>query len=261
MAIKENIKSGMNFTVDTVSELASIIAEKKRLRTQLNHIKKLIKTDSATRDQAYIELGRFFYENMRDGASPENEAICAVIDATSDRISKASLKYMELLNQQNELKVRSENAEKLKKIVAEKASSSAKAVKEKGAELGQKAKEKGAELGQKAKDVAAQGVEKAKGLAGGIKDKATDTVDDVKERFDTEGNAEVDQIIADEAAKVDTAVPVKPEGITDFEPSPELEEMIAAEQAKIEEAQAAAEAVVEEAPAPIAEESPDSFDF
>ena len=241
MAIKENIKSGVNLTVDTFSDIASIIAEKKRIRTQLNHIKKLIKTDSATRDQAYIELGRFFYENMREGASPENEAICAVIDASSERISKASLKYMELLNQQNELKVRSENAEKIKKIVSEKASGTAKAV-----------KEKSAEIGKKAKDVAAQGVEKAKGIAGGIKDKASDTVDDVKERFDTEGNAEVDQIIAEEQAKVDTAVPV--------EASPELEEMIAAEQAKIKEAQEAAAEVVE-APAQVNEESPDSFDF
>lgn len=243
MDIKENIKTGVNFTVDTVTELASAIAEKNRIRTQLNHIKKLIKTDSATRDQAYIELGRFFYENLREGASAENEAICAVIDASSERISKASLKYMELLNLQNETKIRSENAEKLKKIVAEKASESAKA-----------AKEKGAELGQKAKDLAAQGVEKAKDLAGGIKNKATDTVDDVKERFDTEGDAEVEQIIAEEQAKAEAPAEV--------EASAELEEMIAAEQAKIEEAQnAEAAAKAPAAPAEVAEESPDSFDF
>ena len=237
MAIKDSLKSGVDFTVDTVSEFASVIAEKNRIRVQLNHIKKLIKTDSATRDQAYIELGRFFYENLRENASPENEAICAVIDAASDRISKASLKYMELLNQQNETKIRSENAEKIKKIVAEKATDTAKA-----------AKEKGAELGKKAKDLASQGIEKAKDIAGGIKNKANDTVDDVKERFDAEGNAEVDQIIAEEQAKVEAQAPAE------IETSSELEEMIAAEQAKIEEAQAA------ETAAP-AEESPESFDF
>ncbi len=77
MAIMESIKSGVDFTVDTVSELAAVIAEKNRIRSQLNYIKKVIKTDSATRDQAYIELGRFFYENLRENASAENEAICA----------------------------------------------------------------------------------------------------------------------------------------------------------------------------------------
>lgn len=232
MAIKDSIKSGVDFTVDTVSEVAAVIAEKNRIRGQLNHIKKLIKTDSATRDQAYIELGRFFYENLRENASPENEAICAVIDGASDRISKASLKYMELLNLQNETKIRTENTEKIKKIVSEKATVTAKA-----------AKEKGAELGKKAKDIAAQGVEKAKGFADGIMNKANDTVDDVKEHFDPEGNAEVDQIIAEEQAKVETT-----------EASSELEEMIAAEQAKIDETQA-------EAPAAPSEESPESFDF
>lgn len=243
MALKENIKSGVNFTVDTVSEIASVVAEKNRIRGQLNHIKKLIKTDSATRDQAYIELGRFFYENMREGASPENEAICAVIDATSDRISKASLKYMELLNLQNETKIRTENTEKLKKIIAEKASCTAKA-----------AKEKSAELGKKAKELATQGVEKAKDIADGIKNKADDTVDDVKERFDTEGAAQVDQIIAEEQAKAED------KAAQAVEASPELEEMIAAEQAKIEEAQETVEAQPA-APAAPAEESPESFDF
>ena len=237
MEIQENFKSGIDFTVDTVKEIAAVIAEKNRIRGQLNHIKKLIKTDSATRDQAYIELGRFFYENLREDASPENEAICAVIDAASDRISKASLKYMELLNQQNETKLRTENTEKIKKVVAEKASVTAKA-----------AKEKGAELGKKAMDLAAQGVEKAKDLAGGIKTKATDTVDDVKEHFDPEGDAEVEQIIAEEQAKAEAPAEAPAE-----ETSPELEEMIAAEQAKIQEAQA-------EAAAP-AEESPEAFDF
>lgn len=236
MAIKDSIKSGVDFTVDTVSEIAAIIAEKNRIRSQLNQIKKVIKTDSATRDQAYIELGRFFYENLRADASAENEAICAVIDTTSERISRASLKYMELLNLQNETKIRTENTEKIKKVVTEKASETAKAAKEKGAELGKKAMEKGAELGQKAKDYAA-----------GLKDKANDTMDDVKEHFDPEGNAEVDQIIADEQAKVEAPAA--------SEPSSELEEMIAAEQAKIEEAEAPA------APAAPAEESPESFDF
>ena len=245
MAFKENIKSGVNFTVDTVSEIASVVAEKNRIRGQLNHIKKLIKTDSATRDQAYIELGRFFYENMREGASPENEAICAVIDSTSDRISKASLKYMELLNLQNETKIRTENTEKIKKIIAEKVSCTAKA-----------AKEKGAEIGKKAKDLATQGVEKAKDIADGIKNKADDTVDDVKERFDTEGDAQVDQIIAEEQAKAEDAAVQAAEAPAE-EASPELEEMIAAEQAKIEQAQE----TVEVQPAAPAEESPESFDF
>ena len=71
MDITNNIKNGMAFVGETVSEIAASIAEKNRLRVQLNHIKGLIKADSATRDQAYIELGRYFYDYMRDGTTAD----------------------------------------------------------------------------------------------------------------------------------------------------------------------------------------------
>lgn len=224
MALFENIKNGVEFVSETFAEFAASVAEKNRLRMQLNYIKGLIRNDSATRDQAYIELGRYFYDNMREGASPENEAICAVIDSANDRIGTASVKYMELLNLQNETKIRSDNADKLKKVVADKASASAKA-----------AKEKGAELGQKAKNAATDAMDKAKSVAADLKEKANDTIDSVKDRFNFD-RGEVDEIIAEEEQKAQEAV------------------------AKAAEtAEQAAESVVEAAPA--AEESPDDFEF
>lgn len=243
MDVKENIKSGLTFIGDTVSEVAASIAEKNRLRVQLNYIKSVIKSDTATRDQAYIELGRYFYENLREGASAENEAICAVIDSSSDRISKASLKYMELLNLQNATKIRSENAERLAKIISDKTAASVKAAKERGAASVEVAKEKGAEALDKAKGFAADLADKAKTAAADLADKAADTVEEVKERFDPERNVD-------------------------------LEELIAAEQAKLKEAEASAVSDSPEPPAPAApetaapatpvstnEESPDSFSF
>jgi hypothetical protein len=131
MNFADNIKSGLEFLSETVTEIASSIAEKNRLRVQLSSIKSLIKTDTATRDQAFIELGRYYYENLRDAATAENEAICAVVDAANDRISKASMKYVELLNIQNDTKIRSENAEKLAKAVSDKAADAAKAARDK----------------------------------------------------------------------------------------------------------------------------------
>jgi len=234
MDIKDNIKTGITIVGETVSEIASSIAEKNRIRIQLNHLKALIKTDAATRDQAYIELGRFFYENLRDGASEDNEALCSVIDSTSERITDASMKYVELLNLQNETKIRSENTDKLKKIVAEKAAASAKTAKEKGAVIGQKAKDVATDAAAKAKEVAT----KAKDVVVDLKDKAVDTVGDVKDRFSSDPNGELEQLIAEEQAKLrDT-------------------------EAAAEAAEAAAEAVQEEAIADTSnEESPEDFSF
>ncbi len=201
----QNIKNGLAFVGDTISEIASSVAEKNRLRVQLNHIKGLIKADTATRDQAYIELGRYFYENLRENTTAENEAICAVIDAASDRISKASLKYVELLNIQNDTKVRSENAEKLAKAMSEKAKSTAKVAKEKGAEALDKAKASASDFAEKAKATATDLAEKAKNTAADLKDKAADKVEDVKERFDPESNADLEELIAAEKEKIEQA--------------------------------------------------------
>lgn len=256
MDISESIKSGLEFVGETVSEIASSIAEKNRLRVQLNHIKGLIKADTATRDQAYIELGRYFYENLREGTSAENEAICTVIDAASDRISKASVKYVELLNIQNDTKVRSENAEKLAKAVSQKASGAAKAAMEKGSEaldkakdfaastaekakttavdLGEKAKTTAVDFSDKAKTTAADFSEKAKTAAADLKDKAVGAAEGIRERFDPEYNDDLEELIAAEQrriaeaeaevneeieAAIDEAAPVVPE-VTDEE-SPE----------------------------------------
>ena len=205
MDISNNIKSGLNFVSETVSEVATVIAEKNRLRVQLNHIKGLIKADTATRDQAYIELGRYFYENLREDTSAENEAICAVIDAASDRISKASLKYVELLNIQNDTKIRSENAEKLAKALSEKTADAAKIAKEKGAEAFDKAKDFAATTAEKAKATATDLAEKAKITAADLKDKAAETVENVKERFDPEANADLEELIAAEQEKIEQA--------------------------------------------------------
>ena len=203
MDISKGIKEGLEFISDTVSEIASSVAEKNRLRVQLNHLKRLIKTDSATRDQAYIELGRYFFENMREGTTPENEAICAVIDAANDRISKASLRYVELLNIQNDTKIRSENAEKLAKAVSEKAAAAAKVAKEKGAEAFDKAKASAADYAEKAKATAADFAEKAKATATDLKDKAADKAGDLRERFDPNHNEDLEDLIAAEQAKVE----------------------------------------------------------
>ena len=255
MNITESLKNGAGFIADTASEIAESIAEKNRLRIQLNHLKKLIKSDSATRDQAYIELGRFFYENLRENASPENEALCAVIDTTSERITKASLKYVEVLNIQNETKIRSENAERLKKAMAEKAAVAADKAKVQGAQLARKTKEFASDTAEKAKAAAQEQAEKAKAAA---QEKAEKAKEFAKEKAEQakEKAKEAKDIAAD---KVEDIVEKATEAVDDVRTDADIEALIAEEQQKIAEAEKAAEKP-DDAPA-ASEESPDSFDF
>ena len=100
--------------------------------------------------------------------------------------------------------------------VSEKASAAAKAAKEKGAEALDKAKEKGSEAldkakasaadyADKAKATAADLAEKAKETASDLKDKAADKADDLRERFDPNRNEDLEDLIAAEQAKVENA--------------------------------------------------------
>ncbi len=223
MSFTENVKNGLNYTADMIAEFSASIAEKNRLHKQLKSIEKLIKTDTATRDQAYIELGRYFYENLREGASAENEALCVVIDTADERISKASLKYVEVMNLQNSTSIRSENAEKLGKIISEKAKESAKI-----------AKEKGTEFAENAKSFATEKAEI-------IRDKVTDATEDVKERFAGE-SADIEELIRAEQEKMASA-----------------QETVEATAEAVEEA--VTDAVEQANEAVKSEESPESFDF
>lgn len=232
MAFTDNLKNGVNYAADTISEIASSIAEKNRLRSQLNSIKKVIKNDTATRDQAYIELGRYFYENLREGASAENEALCAVVDTASERISKASLKYIEVLNLHNETKIRSENAEKLGKLIVDKTKQTAQTAKEKGAQLADTAKDFAVEKAGAVKEFAKDKAEELKDKAEELKDKAADTAEEVKEKFSASQSVEIEELIREEQEKLKD---VDMSAVTDAEPAAETAEA--------------------------AEESPDSFDF
>ena len=148
MAFKDSLKTGMDLVGNTINDVATVINEKNKLRAQCVRIKDIIKHDAESRDKAYIELGRYYYQNLRDKEHEQTEKYCQTVDRMNDRIEKASFKYMELQDMQNNLKIQSENAEKLKAAMAAKAQQ----IKESGIE-------KTKELNEKAKNYAAQKTE------------------------------------------------------------------------------------------------------
>lgn len=213
MDIKNDIMNGVKLVSDAASEAAQALIEKSRLRASANRIKQIIKSDSQLRDQAYIELGRYFYENLRENAATEQETLCVVVDKTSARISKASKKYVELLSRSSDTKLQGENAQKIKTIVTDKAEkikdtteNKVADVKQKAKDVTTKAKEKATDLTDKAKLTAQDLTVKAKETVADLSDKIEDKVDDFKafiaptEDLEDiiEGNDELEQMIAEQ---------------------------------------------------------------
>lgn len=249
MDIKNNIKSGISMLGDTVSELTSSIVEKNRLRARINRLKQIIKGDSHLRDDAFIALGRYYYDNMRDSANEENEELCKTIDKTTLRIEKASLKCVELLNEQNEIKIKSENAEKIKEILAKKAVDAKDAAANKAKDIKDKAvvkaKETTSDLTQKAKDLASDVKDKAIEFKNKAENKVGDITLDIEEKADDVASVVEDTFDTDEALQQERE---------------NLEQLIAMEQEKLRNAEVSA--VSESAQAEEkAEESPEEFSF
>lgn len=186
MEEKCNFKETMGLIGEALSDVSKILIEKNKIRAQCSRIKQIIKGDTNTRNNAYAELGKFYYMNCRENATKENEELCALIDKMNARIEKASLKYLELQTLQNNTKIQSENTEKLKAAVAESAEQAKQDVAAKAKEYGAKASEFATEKWDQAKAYATNQYEKVKSQVDEktqeIKDKATDTVGEIKEK-------------------------------------------------------------------------------
>ncbi len=180
MDIKNDIKTGVKLAADAATDVAQALVEKSRLKAKANRIKQVIKSDSELRNQAYIELGRFFYENFRNEANDECESLCVVIDKTTKRIDKASRKYLELISNSSDVKLSSDNTEKLKKMVSEKADKIKDSTGEKVKDIKDKAKNKATDFSEKAKIKAQDISTKAKETVADLSDKAKDKMDDFK---------------------------------------------------------------------------------
>ena len=119
--MKESVKSGLDLMGNAITDVAQIIGEKNKIRTQSTRLKQIIKNDVQTRDEAYIELGKYMYDHVKESPNENIRSICDIITRMNGRIEKASLKYLELQNMQNDLKIQSENTEKLKEAISSKA--------------------------------------------------------------------------------------------------------------------------------------------
>ena len=182
MDIKNEIKTGVKLAADAATDIAQSLMEKSRMRANASRIKQVIKGDTEMRNQAYIELGRYFYEYLREQANEEQEALCVVIDKTSARISKASKKYLELINGASELNLSSENTEKIKQIVTDKAKQVKESADATVDELKEKAKASSEKARIKVEDLSDMAVIKAQDLSFKAKETAADLADKAKDK-------------------------------------------------------------------------------
>lgn len=259
MDFKDNIKNGARLAADAATDIAQALVEKSRLRANANRIRQVIKADTELKNQAYIELGRYYYENLRDSANDELESVCVVVDKTTARINKASKKYIELMNQSNDTKLQSENTEKIKTIVTDKAEKIKDSAEDKVADIKDFAKDTTKKVKDKAIDVTDKVREKATDISGKVQEKTADVGNKVKEKA-TDIKDKAKDSVADFTDKAKDKV----EDLKSFiAPQPDLDSIIEGDD-MLEEMIAQQQQIMSEAGDSLPtddEESPESFEF
>ncbi len=126
MGIYKDLKKAVISTVDVLADKTSTQAQKSRLVT-------VMKNEEKIANQAYLALGKYLYSTLREGMPEDVEQLCAVIDASKERMTRAQEAYRHVIDQEqiksteNRKEVK-ENFRKVKEpIVSSAASTAAKA--------------------------------------------------------------------------------------------------------------------------------------
>lgn len=80
----------------SVTKAVNFVVDKNRRSAMMNRLRIVIKNERESQARAYIQLGKYYYENMRDAQNTETEPLCSIVDNTGTRLKRAYAKLDEL---------------------------------------------------------------------------------------------------------------------------------------------------------------------
>lgn len=81
---------------DSVTKAVDFVVDKNRKTAMINRLRIVIKSEKEKQLRAYAELGKYYYNNMRDSKNEETEKACTIIENSSRRLSRAVTKLDEI---------------------------------------------------------------------------------------------------------------------------------------------------------------------
>lgn len=81
----------------SVTRAVNFVVDKNRMAALINRLKIVIKNEKETQARAYIELGKYYYENLRDPENETTEKFCGAVDEAGRRLKKAFARLDELV--------------------------------------------------------------------------------------------------------------------------------------------------------------------
>lgn len=81
----------------SVSKAVNYVVDKNRSAALVNRLKIVIRNEKEVEARAYIELGKYYYENLRDPENDHTERLCHTVEHADRRLKRAFTKLDELL--------------------------------------------------------------------------------------------------------------------------------------------------------------------
>lgn len=86
---------------NAMADAVEYVVEKNRIQAQQNRLRMVMRNEAELMDKSYIMLGKYYYNNLRDTDSNEqNKLYCETIDKSSARMKKAVQRYKDLMIEQ-----------------------------------------------------------------------------------------------------------------------------------------------------------------
>lgn len=79
-----------------VTKAVDYVVEKNRKAALVNRIRIVIKNERENQARAYVALGKYYFQNMRDTQNEETEHFCMAVEASELRMKKAFDKLDEI---------------------------------------------------------------------------------------------------------------------------------------------------------------------
>ena len=81
---------------DSVTKAVDFVVDKNRKAAMMNRLKIVIRSEKEAQSHAYAQLGKYYYQNMRDPENGDTEPFCQAIDTSGARLKRAYAKLDEL---------------------------------------------------------------------------------------------------------------------------------------------------------------------
>lgn len=82
---------------DSVTKAVNFVVDKNRRAALINRLKIVIRNEKEVEARAYIELGRYYFENLRDPENSRTEPLCVAVENSDRRLKRAFAKLDEML--------------------------------------------------------------------------------------------------------------------------------------------------------------------